>query len=89
MAEMSKSSLILSDTRKPPVSSAAFQVRPQSLRLMDGLALEADPEVAERVAGGAGGLEVDRDRLGDVLDGQVAGDRPVVTVARRRRWRRR
>ena len=29
---MSKSSLILSETRTPPVSSAAFQVSPQSLR---------------------------------------------------------
>ena len=34
MAEMSKSSLIFSETSTPPVSSAAFQVRPQSLRLM-------------------------------------------------------
>ena len=34
MAEMSNSSLIFSETSTPPVSSAAFQVRPQSLRLM-------------------------------------------------------
>lgn len=34
IAETSNSSLILSDTMTPPVSSAAFQVRPQSLRLM-------------------------------------------------------
>ena len=33
IAEMSNSSLILSETSTPPVSSAAFQVRPQSLRL--------------------------------------------------------
>ena len=32
MAEMSNWSLILSETRTPPVSSAAFQVSPQSLR---------------------------------------------------------
>ena len=35
MAEMSKSSLIFSETSTPPVSSAAFQVRPQSLRLIE------------------------------------------------------
>ncbi len=34
IAETSNSSLIFSETRTPPVSSAAFQVRPQSLRLM-------------------------------------------------------
>src|SRR6188472_3238029 len=34
-----------------------------------GLTLEADPQVAERVAGGAGGLELHGDRLGDALDG--------------------
>ena len=78
---MSNSSLIFSETRTPPVSSAAFQVRSQSLRLMRGAALEADAEVAEGVAGRAGGLEDDRDGLGDALDGQVAGDRPVVAVA--------
>ena len=33
IAEMSNSSLIFSETRTPPVSSAAFQVRPKSLRL--------------------------------------------------------
>src|SRR5204863_7446780 len=33
MAEMSSSSLIFSETRMPPVSSAAFQPRPHSLRL--------------------------------------------------------
>src|SRR6476659_11485172 len=37
-----------------------------------GAALEADAQVAERVACGAGGLEVDRDGVGDALDGQVA-----------------
>src|SRR6187402_213731 len=46
-----------------------------------GLALEADAGVAERVHGGAGLLELDRDGLGDVLDGQVAGDGPVGAVA--------
>src|SRR6478735_8938189 len=51
------------------------------LAVEDGLALEADAEVAERVAGGAVLLELDRDRLGDVLDGQVAGDGPVAAVA--------
>src|SRR5690349_1060632 len=43
-------------------------------------ALEADPDVAERVLGGAGLLERDGHGLGDTLDGQVAGDRPVRTV---------
>ena len=37
MAETSNSSLIFSETSTPPVSSAAFQVRPQSLRLMEVL----------------------------------------------------
>ncbi|CAM5678106.1 hypothetical protein SGRIM128S_07406 [Streptomyces griseomycini] len=37
IAEMSKVSLILSETRKPPVSSAAFQVRPQSERRISAL----------------------------------------------------
>src|SRR5689334_25430574 len=32
IAEMSNSSLILSETSTPPVSSAAFQLSPQSLR---------------------------------------------------------
>ena len=81
IAETSNSSLTFSETRTPPVSSAAFQVRPQSLRLMVGATLEADAEVAERVVRGAGLLEDDGDRLGDVLDGQVAGDRPLVAVA--------
>src|SRR3954453_20598362 len=45
-----------------------------------GVTLEADPDVAERVAGGAGGLELDADRLGDAADGQVAGHGPVVAV---------
>ena len=48
-----------------------------------GGALEADALVAVGIDGGAGVLEVDGDRLGDALDGQVAGD-PV--VRRRRRW---
>src|SRR3954454_23399142 len=51
------------------------------LAVEGGAALEAEAGVAERVLGRAGQLEVDRDRLGDVLDGQVAGDRPVVAVA--------
>ncbi len=34
IAETSNSSLIFSETSTPPVSSAAFQVRPQSLRLI-------------------------------------------------------
>src|SRR3954452_19778200 len=39
---------------------------------VDGrLALEAGPEVAPRVVGGAGDLEVDRDRVGATVDGQV------------------
>src|SRR5690606_36598028 len=37
IAEMSKFSLILSETRKPPVSSAAFQDRPQSERRISAL----------------------------------------------------
>src|SRR4029078_13124274 len=51
------------------------------LAVQGGAALEAEAGVAERGLGGAGQLEVDRDRLGDVLDGQVAGDGPVVAVA--------
>src|SRR5213076_2395538 len=46
-----------------------------------GLALEADAQVAEGVASGAAGLEIDADRLADTSDGEVAGDRPVVAVA--------
>ena len=34
MAEISTSMATLSETRKPPVSSAAFQVRPKSAREM-------------------------------------------------------
>ena len=34
MAETSNSRVILSDTMTPPVSRAAFQLMPQSLRLM-------------------------------------------------------
>src|SRR4051794_14969966 len=44
-------------------------------------ALEPGADVAEGVLRGAGGLEDDGDRLGDALDGQVAGDGPVVAVA--------
>src|SRR3954449_13624856 len=36
-----------------------------------GPALESDAMVAERVDGGAGVVEIDRDRLGDALDGEV------------------
>src|SRR5690349_11607731 len=46
-----------------------------------GAALEADAQVAERVAGRAGRLEGDRDRLGLPLDGQLTGDDPVLAVA--------
>ena len=81
IAEMSNSSLIFSETRTPPVSSAAFQVRPQSLRLM----LVPPSKPMRRLPNGsrrrAVGLEGDRDRLGHALDGQVAGDDPVVAVA--------
>ena len=49
---------------------------------VDGdLTLEADPGVAERVLGRAGLLEGDRDRLGDAVDGEVAGDGPLGAVA--------
>ena len=47
-----------------------------------GATLEADAQVAERVLGGTGLLEDDRDGLGDVLDGQVAGDRPSRSPSR-------
>src|SRR5690606_3468900 len=39
-----------------------------------GLTLEPDAVVAERVHGGAGVLEVDGDRVGDALDGQIPAD---------------
>ena len=55
-----------------------------------GAALEADAQVAEGVTGRAGLLELDRDRLGDALDGQVAGDDPGGRRPRAPpRWRRR
>src|SRR3712207_7711821 len=43
-------------------------------------ALEADPEVAERVQRRAGQREVDGHRAADVLDGQVTGHRVPVVV---------
>ena len=57
------------------------------LAVEGGRALEADAQVAEGVLGRAGLLEGDGDGLGDALDGQVAGDRPVVAVAGRPRSR--
>jgi hypothetical protein len=50
-----------------------------------GLALEPDPVVAERVGGRAGVLEVERDRLGDAPDGQVARDQEGVLAGPPRR----
>src|SRR5205823_9926563 len=46
-------------------------------------ALEADPQVAERVLGRALEAERDRDRVGHALDGEVAGEleRAVVDLA--------
>ena len=82
IAEMSKSSLIFSLTRTPPVSRAALKLRPQSAAVDRGAALEADAQVAVRVLGRAGLLELDRHRAGDVLDGQVAGDAPDVGLRR-------
>jgi hypothetical protein len=43
--------VIFSETSTPPVSRAAFQVRPQSVALELALGLEADAVVAEGVGG--------------------------------------
>ena len=81
IAEMSNSSLILSETRTPPVSSAAFQVRPQSLRSR----VVAPSKPIRMLPNGSWAEPVNSKGtaigLGDALDGQVAGDRPVVAVA--------
>src|SRR3546814_13950691 len=58
---------------------------------VDGdLALEAHADVAERVLGGAGELEGNRDGLGDTLDGQVRSEERRVgkecVSACRSRW---
>src|ERR1700712_4410015 len=45
-----------------------------------GAALEAGALVAPRVHGQAGELEVDADRLGDALDGEVAAEAVVLLV---------
>lgn len=74
MAETSNSRTTLSATRKPPVSSAAFQVRGLQVGAVDGRgALEAHAGVAEGIPSLAGELEGDRDRLGDAVNRQVAG----------------
>ena len=50
-------------------------------------ALEADAGAAPRVAVGAEDLDVEGDRLGDALDGQVAGDEQALAAALDRRSR--
>ena len=63
-----------SPTRTPPVSSAWFQVRPNSLRSSDVVAREAGALVAPRVLALAAALDVERDLAGDVADGEVADE---------------
>jgi hypothetical protein len=74
MADTSNSTVTFRLMSMPPPSRGAFQLTPQSMRLRVAVALEADPVVAGRVGGGAGVLEVDGYRLGDVLDSEIASD---------------
>ena len=64
-----------SPTRTPPVSRAAFQVRPKSLRLILAVA-ERPMRVLPQgsLAGRAQAFDGKGDGLGDAVDGQVAGD---------------
>ena len=82
IAETSNSSLIFSETSTPPVSSAAFQVRPQSLRLIAVLPSKPTRRLPKGSLAEPVCSNVDGDRLGDALDGQVAGDDPVVASSR-------
>ena len=89
IAEMSNSSLIFSETRTPPVSSAAFQVRPQSLRLM----VVAPSKPTRMLPNGSWAEPVySKSTVTGLVTplmvrSPVIG--PVVAVARRRRSRRR
>ena len=85
-----RSSVIVTSlpTSTPPVSSAAFQVRPKSSRLIDRLRGRAGLVVAPRVGAEAAELELERDGLGHAADGEVAVDEEVAVLRRARRSRR-
>ena len=78
MIETSSAMTTLSETRTPPASRAAFQVRPKSLREIVDAGLEARTRVAERVDRGAVELGVELDGLRDAVDRQVADDDVVL-----------
>ena len=82
IAEISNSRVTLSLTRTPPASSAAFQVMPQSLRLMTTEPSKPTRSLPNGSAAAALEGEVDGDGLGDALDGQVAGDADDVVADR-------
>ena len=79
-AEISNSRVTFSLTSTPPASSAAFQLTPQSLRLMTTEPSKPMRALPNGSVGRALELERDRDRLGDAADGQVAGDLEVVAA---------
>ena len=77
-ASPSISILIFLPTITPPVSRATFQVRPKSSRSISVLRGEAEDVLAERAAADALELDLQLDRPGDVLDGQLAGEHELV-----------
>ena len=72
LASMSITMSIFLLTSQPPVSTAMFQVRSQSSRSTLGLGLGRDERLLERVRAPAQELTGQGDRLGDVLDREVA-----------------
>ena len=75
IAETSNSSLIFSETSTPPVSSAAFQVRPQSLRL-----IEVEPsKPTRRLPNGSRAEPVDSKPMVTGLETPLMVRSPVMT----------
>ncbi len=83
----STSSLTWSPTSQPPVSSATFQSRPQSLRLTLARAVNPARRVPSIAGEEAEELDVEVDRPGDVADRHVGGHHVVVAALRPDRGR--
>ena len=80
LASMSSSIFTLSPTSTPPVSSGAFHSMPKSLRLIVVVALKPALVLPHGSCADAADLEVERDRLGDAADRQVAVELELVAV---------
>ena len=82
VASTPSSILIFLPTSTPPVSSAWFQVRPQSSRSISVLAEKPMRAPPQGSVWAPSKLDVEDDGLGDVADGEVARHLPVVALDR-------